>query len=192
MSKRKRVLVIGLGCLGVVILALLLFSAAANAPHGAAKIVVQSSKPTGSSINMTPVSITTTYASFEYPAAFTQTPTGGLMTHEVAGYTMVHHDVATWSLAIEILSIPTGNLSDNNSFQYRKVNPQTYAENQFAVNGQTVTEMTDTTYGGFSKVAFLVHGQYQAVISLYGDDPSGLNNLRLSLTMIEKTWHWND
>lgn len=139
---------------------------------------------------MTPVPISNAYASFDYPAAFTQTPTGGLMAHEVAGYTMVHRDIATWSLAIEILSIPSGSLSDNNSYQYRKVNPQTYSENQFTVNGQTVTEMTDTSYGGFSKVAFLVHGSYQAVISLYGDDPNGLTDLRASLTMLENSWQW--
>lgn len=192
MSKHKKAIIIGI-CFGLIPIALIAtFSSVANAPHSTSSIVTLTTPVDKTSFNMSPKSITNPYVSFSYPAALTQTANGGLTSRQVAAYTFMYRDIQTWNMAIEVVMIPSGNLSDNNGYQFRKVNPQIYQESQINVNNQPVTIMTDSTYGGFSKVAFLVHGQYQAAVSLYGDDPNGLSNLNRTFSMILKSWQWYD
>jgi hypothetical protein len=190
MRHHKLTIVSILGSLAVIV-ALLVFSKVANAPSKAT-VITQSNKSSQPTINLTPVSISNAYASFDYPEALRQTPSGGLMTNEVAAYTFLYRDLETWSMAIEIVTNQSGLVSDNNAYQFRKVNPQTYAETDYSVNDQPVVVMTDKTYGGFSKVAFLVHGSYQAIISLYGDDPGGIGNLSKTFNMVINSWQWNE
>lgn len=86
--------------------------------------------------------------------------------------------------------IPSGQLKDNNGYQVRKINPSTYQESHIVLNNKPIDVMTDKTVGGFSKVAFLINGQYQATISLYGDDANGLDVLQSTLNMVLSTWRW--
>ena len=130
------------------------------------------------------------YASFSYPSIMQQVANSKLITPVIAIYNYSYRDVESWKLAIEVLQIPSGQLTDNNSYQTRKLNPQQYQESHETINSQMIDVMTDKTVGGFSKVAFLVHGQYQATISLYGDDPSGVDILQKTFDMALGNWHW--
>jgi len=72
----------------------------------------------------------------------------------------------------------------------RKAYPTKYSESTQVVNGQNVFMFSDQTISSYNKVAFLLHGSYQATISLSGDDPSGQVILASTLTMILSTWAW--
>ena len=96
------------------------------------------------------------------------------------------HDIEVRNLAIASLFVPSGNLSDNNAYQFRKANPNTYQESNVTTNGKTVTVMSDTTVAGFSKVAFLTNGRYQATVSLIGNDSDGLDSLQAAFNQVLK------
>jgi hypothetical protein len=190
---RKRILlgfsiIIGVA---VVLVAIKLTSLAFNRPaQGTISTTNGTEQPAQAGIDLRPEPISGTYVSFSYPRGLTRTADSKLIGPVVAMYNFSHHDVESWNLAIEILVIPSGQLADNNSYQLRKINPNTYQESHITVNNQLIDIMTDKTAGGFSKVAFLVHGQYQATVSLYGDDANGLGDLQSTFTMVLGTWHW--
>lgn len=160
-----------------------------NAPHEG--VIV-----TGTSASAAPGKQTSletaqgTYASFKYPADMTQEPNSKLVTPVVEQFNFGKRDIESWNLAIGVLSIPGGSLMANNSYQFRKTEPNKYKESHMNINGQSVDVMTDTSVGGFSKVAFLVHGNYQATISLYGDDPAGVRTLSNAFHAVLSTWQW--
>lgn len=189
----KRPPVIATIVFGIVSLscAILLFSYAANSPAQAGAIYTQNIATPGSQLRLTPVKVTNSYASFDYPSIMTLTSNNALTSHELANYTFVHRDIATWNMTIEVLYVPSGKLADNNSYQFRHVSPERFIETNALINDNNIAIMTDSTYGGFSKVAFMVHGPYQAVISLYGDDQNGLTNLEKTFSMVLNTWDWS-
>jgi hypothetical protein len=172
-----------------IVSAILLFSEIANAPHAASIISTTNGSRTPASFNMYPVTVSNNYISFRYPKLLKPTQTS-LVSGEVAAYTFMHRDIATWNMAVEVMPLPNGGLQGNSAYEMRKSEPATYTESTFTKNGQSVDVMTDTSYGGFSKVAFLTHGQYQATISLFGDDSGGTNALQQTFNMIIDSWKW--
>ena len=140
--------------------------------------------------DMTPVAMTGAYASFTYPKCLNAVATQSPASPVLASYDLVHQDIQTWNLAITILDVPSGSIADNNAYHFRKVNPNRFSESQTVVNGTTVHVMTDKMANGFNGVAFLVRGQHQAVVSLNGDDTTGLHDLQSTLQMVLSSWHW--
>jgi hypothetical protein len=175
------ILVVGVG--------IVIFSLIANAPTKTSVIVSKKDMSPKYSLNLVPLVIVNRYFNFDYPAIMTPTPTT-LVSGEVAAYTFVHHDIATWNLAIEVVPDPSDLLSSNSGYEYRKINPQVYQESTVTIHNQPIHIMTDTTYGGFSKIAFFVYDNYQASVSLYGDDTNGLNALNDTFNMILNSWQW--
>ncbi len=173
----------------VVCIGIIGFSILANAPTKTSVIVSRKDASPQYSLNLMPVVVENRYFNFDYPAIMTASPTS-LVSGEVAAYTFVHHDIATWNLAIEVAPDPSGLLSSNSGYEYRKMNPQIYQESVVTIHNQPIHIMTDTTYGGFSKIAFFVHDNYQAAVSLYGDDTNGLNALNDTFNMILNSWQW--
>jgi hypothetical protein len=143
------------------------------------------------SFNLSPASVSGQYASFSYPKVMTKLAPSGLSGSEVATYSYKYKDIETWILAIEILKVPSGNLNDNSAWMLRKDNPSIYQETDNTINGQAVMIMTDTSASGFAKVAFLINGEYQAMIALTGDDPSGTTNLGAVFNQVVGSWSWN-
>ncbi|HEY5268454.1 MAG TPA: hypothetical protein VII94_04985 [Candidatus Saccharimonadales bacterium] len=141
-------------------------------------------------INVTPVLLSSQYVSFDYPKGLKidskNKPTGPI----VDDYLFSYSDIEPWNLAISIYLIPLGGLSDNNAYQLRKINPTQYQQSTQVVNGQNVIIMSDKTISYYNKVAFLVHGSYQATISLSGDDQNGDSTLVNTLKMILSSWTW--
>jgi hypothetical protein len=190
MSKQLRRVGIGTVIAIVVLLVVFEIISKLNQPAQGVISAPSSAQLAEVSLNLTPTPGGGRYASFNYPAALNQTASGKLVTPVVAAYEYSYRDVESWNLAIDILLIPSGQLTDNNSYQVRKINPQQYQESHVTVNNQSIDVMTDKTVSGFSKVAFLIHGQYQATVSLYGDDPSGVGDLQSTFNMVLDTWHW--
>jgi hypothetical protein len=93
-------------------------------------------------------------------------------------------------LAISIYLIPGGKLTDSNSYQVRAIKPSQYQQSSQIVKGQVVVIFSDKTITYYNKVAFLIHGSYQATISLSGDDQNGSGNLVKTLNMILNSWTW--
>lgn len=143
------------------------------------------------SIDLSPKAVNGQYVSFSYPTGMTVEANSKIVAPVMAMYNYSYRDIESWNLAIAILYIPSGNLSDNNAYQYRKINPDTYQETQTTINGKTIPVMSDSSAVGFSKVAFLVNGHYQATVSLIGNDSDGLNSLQSTFDQVLNTWTWH-
>lgn len=167
-----------------------IFDSYINKPSQGVIYTPSGSQTSQSSINLTPKLINGKYATFNVPSCLTQVANSKIITPELSTYNFSYKDIEPWNLAIDILNIPTGKITDNNAYQVRQINPTMYAPSQININGQNITVMTDKSTGGFSKVAFLVNGQYQATISLYGDDIYGTKPLDSTFNMVLSSWHW--
>ncbi len=189
MSRRQRLVIVGVVVVAVTLLVFEIIIKL-NRPARGTISISGSSQSHKTAIDMTPTPGGGRYASFSYPAALHQVASGQIITPVVAIYDFSHSDIESWNLAIEILQIPSGRLADNSSYQLRRMKPQQYQESHVVINHQTIDVMTDKTVGGFSQVAFLIRGQYQATVSLYGDDPGGIGSLQSTLNMVLQTWHW--
>jgi len=141
-------------------------------------------------VKLVPTLFTSPYVSFSYPSILKKDLANKPINPVVDEYLFSYIDIESWNLAITIYSIPGGAFSDNNAYQVRKAYPTKYLESTQVVNGQNVFMFSDQTISSYNKVAFLLHGSYQATISLSGDDPSGQVILASTLTMILSTWAW--
>lgn len=142
-------------------------------------------------IDMRPVAATNEYASFVYPRGMQ--PRAGQTPHEpfVVSYNLVNRSLASWHVAVSIVRVPSGNLSDNSAYKLRHINPGQYAESHMTLHGQPVTVMTAKDAGGYARVGFIVHGQYQAVVAVTGADQGSAAGLQSTFTMVLESWHWN-
>ena len=144
-----------------------------------------------SGFDMSAAAFTDGYASFTYPKSLSAAPSGRIAPPIVASYVLRYHSTPrTCNLAVTITRVPSGRLSDNNAYQFRRVHPEVYKESSETFNGVRAAVMTDTTATGFSKVGFLVDGEYQAAVALYGNDQSGPADLQATFAMIMGSWHW--
>lgn len=139
-----------------------------------------------------PILVDGTYAKFSYPGGM-QPMTGmeGPMGEEVAVYNYKMPDTVPWHLAITINHLHEPGLSYDTNFLVRKNHPDQYQQSTLTANGNTFTVMTDTQAGGFAKVAFVLHGDLSADISLTGDDSSGDTTLAQAFQQVLTAWRWN-
>jgi hypothetical protein len=144
-----------------------------------------------SSLNLNPVYVKSNYVSYQYPALLARNKDSPLVYPMVEMFNYSYRDIQTWYLAIDILNITSGTISGNSAYDYRKLNPDKYSETTRVINGKPVVIFTDNTVGGFSKLAILVNGSYQATISLEGDDSNGTDGLQQTFDMILQSWQWN-
>ncbi len=188
-DKRKTALLLIL--IAIILLAILgkIILDRMNAPHEGV-ITAGSSQAATAPAKPPLVSVAGTYESFKYPSNMTVEANSRLITPVVEQFNFVKRDIESWNLAIAILHIPGGSLMANNAYQYRTTEPGKYNASSIDVNGRRIPVMTDTSVGGFSKVAFLVYGDYQATISLYGDDPAGQQPLADTFQTVLSSWQW--
>jgi hypothetical protein len=141
-------------------------------------------------INMQPTLFSSSYVSFNYPAIFNKDLKNPPINPVVDDYLFSYNDIQPWDLSISIYLIPSGKLTDSNSYQVRAIKPSQYQQSSQIVKGQSVVIFSDKTITYYNKVAFLIHGSYQATISLSGDDQNGSGNLVKTLNMILNSWTW--
>jgi hypothetical protein len=191
MKKAPKVIAIYAVIIGFIVLAGAAWSAFANTPTQTHRTTTSSLKPKASrNLDLSPVAASGQFADFTYPAIFSVAPSNPVIPPVVAVYNYRYQSVPSWSLDIAIIRVPGGHLLDNDSYKMRTLKPEIYQASSLAVNGQSVPVMTDTTTGGFAKVAFLISGQYQATISLTSDDQRAMTDLETSLEQIVRSWHW--
>jgi len=146
---------------------------------------------TAYNIDLTPTPMVGSYVSFDYPRGLHLVSTALVSVPSVEDFTYYAKDISSWTLAIDIARTPTGVLTESSSYTLRKDNPQAYSESFTTVNGQSTTVMTDTTVvDGFSKVAYLTHGNLVATVSLIGNDAAGTQPLQITFAMVLNSWRW--
>jgi len=178
-------------CLVVVLIGVVAFSYYAVSPAQGFIDAVKNSFGTQVAFDMRPQTITGAYASFHCPRGLTATPSQAVAGSTLEAFNWKHSDIQTWRLAVSIIDVPTYKITDNNAYLFRKLNPQRFKESLHLVNGHMVPIMTDMNASGFSKVGFLRYGRYQAIVSLYGDDPQGSQVLQATLAMVLNSWRWH-
>jgi hypothetical protein len=139
---------------------------------------------------MTPTPGGGLYASFNYPAALSQVVGGETIAPTLVNYDYSYRDIESWNLEIIIYTNPSGNLTNDSPYTYRQLHPAIFQESKTTINHQPVDIMTDKTAAGFGKLAFLIHGQYQATISLTGNDANGVDDLQATFNMVLNSWRW--
>ena len=190
-SKRRKVLGAGLAVVVLIVVIAGYLIAKLNGPsQGVINNPTGTSKPQAA-IDMTPTPGGGLYASFNYPAALTQVVSShNTATPNTVTYSYTRQDVESWDLEIVIFVNPSGQLTNDSAYTYRKMHPQEFQDTQTVINGQNIDVMTDKAAPGFSKLAFLIHGKYQATVSLYGNDADGTAGLQATFNMVLQSWHW--
>lgn len=150
----------------------------------------QSSPNLQFSINLTPVHQYGPYASFNYPKGLQPQKNTSSSSTILQQLNFIGRDVRSWVLATAVVNLPAGELANNSSYELRLHDTKDYEQSSQQVNGQPITVFTDTTNGGFSKVAFWPHGNVLATISLIGDDEQGQAPLQKAFTMVLSSWQW--
>jgi hypothetical protein len=138
------------------------------------------------------ITVRGTYATFQYPNTLhplQQQAPGG---QELAAYSYGKRDTESWELAITINRLADPTLKDDSGYNYRVQKSSQYTETIKTINNSSVVIMTDSQAPGFSKVAFLIHGDMSADISLYGDDQDGVAGLADAFSQVLNSWHWNE
>ena len=189
-SGRQQALLLIAACLLITIAGIGLFSRYATSPAEGIIEAIRGNWASAAAFDMRPQLISGSYASFNCPRGLTamKSQTGGQQV--LAAYDWKRPDIQTWRLAVSIVDVPTLRMTDNNAYLFRLQNPQRFSESVQSIDGQSVPVMTDMSASGFSKVGFLRHGRYQAVVSLYGDDQAGSRDLQATLAMVLRSWRW--
>lgn len=161
-----------------------------NQPGQATVTEGQATSNLGFTINPAPETQTGPYASFEYPKGLKLQKSAPLAAPIVQQFNFIGRDVKSWILSTSVATLPGRGLANNSSYALRKNNSGTYQEGTLQVNGQAVTVFSDTTAGGYSKVAFMTHGNLLGTVSLVGDDENGTAPLERAFTMTLTSWRW--
>jgi hypothetical protein len=145
----------------------------------------------GLSLNFTPSPVTGTYISFAYPKLFavdkaTQKPQDPIL----ASYVYQYNDTGSWLLAITVTDLQSDSLKADSSYYARLLNPTEYQLATVAVKNNTFQVMTDTQAAGFGKVAFSLHNNMSADISLTGYDDLGTANLQKAFNIVLGSFSW--
>ena len=190
----KKQLFIGGSLLIVIflIIAAVIFAQKLTKPYStAAKISQTSSTQLTYSIDLSPINHSDHYVTYNYPKGLHLKSSSLIGPTSVDDNLYFAKDIYSWQLAIDIASTPTGQINQTSSYQFRKDNPQEYKEKTEKINGQIVDVMTDSYFdNGFSKVAYLTHGDLVATVSLIGNDSSGSQPLVTTFNMVLNSWQW--
>jgi hypothetical protein len=181
----KYVVIIGLCVFGV-----LGWSLFANAPNETRSATSHKKTVPTPRLDLSPLAVNGSFADFTYPAIFSVAPSNAVIAPVVAVYNYRYHTLQTWNLDITIVRVPGGHLLDNDAYKMRTLKPETYQPSSLSVGSQSVPVMSDISVDGYAKVAFLVHGQYQATVSLVGTSVNGTSDLETSLQQVVASWQW--
>jgi hypothetical protein len=140
--------------------------------------------------NSKPVTVQTDYASFQYPAALMPLPNVSAVSPVLASRSYSYGDIENWRMSINVTQINGQTIDSDSGYQLRATQSDRYAQSDAIYGNQDFTVMTDTQAAGFSKVAYLAHGNQVAEISLYGDDAQSLQTLQATFATVLGSWQW--
>jgi hypothetical protein len=142
-----------------------------NAPSSG---TITSAIPTASPQPAHTISLQGKYANFSYPSDFNPLP----------------NDKPVPLLSIQVESLPTNNLRDNGSYNFRKTYPDHYTEVVKPINGQDIYILTDKTSSNYNKTAFFTHNGKVATVNINGGVPESSSDTDKMLTGIVSSWEW--
>lgn len=127
--------------------------------------------------------------SFSYPSTLHLAKADALSSGDVEKFALVSTQEPPWNISIQIRKLPSGQLTDDGSYNLRKTHPELYKEQQLTLGQQKVVIMSEQN-AGYAKVAFLVHGGLVAEIAI--SNSSSLNNTMLdqAVNSLISSWQW--
>ena len=128
-------------------------------------------------------------ASFNYPKVLKQVASSPSSGQVIANYVFSYPAIYSWRLVVTIYNIPSGSITQNSDYSFRKLNPSNYQETDELINGNNFYVMNELNTEGFNKVAFVTEGKYQAGIALTSDNPDE-NTLSKAMNVILDSWKW--
>jgi hypothetical protein len=137
------------------------------------------------------VSLQGTYANFSYPSDFNPVPDDKPVPPQLEVFSFVAHKAESLLLSIQVESLPTGNLRDNGSYNFRKTYPNRYTEVVKPINGQDIHIMSDTTSAMYIKTAFFTHSGKVATVTISGGVPNDSAKTDQTLADIVRSWEWH-
>jgi hypothetical protein len=109
------------------------------------------------------------YFQMEYPDYFTSHKTDPPRSPYLETYDFTATYKGIWELAVQLESLPSGNLSEETAFRFRDVHPERFTKTNSSVNGAQVAVFEDmNAEQGFSRSAFFLHDGKVALVTLSG------------------------
>src|SRR6267142_478900 len=107
--------------------ALVWFFQVINSPSTGKGVVIASTNVSPATSHKL-LTLTGKHFSFNYSDVFSRAPLDPPKAPILENYSLVKHQVNAWDLAIQIESLPSGNLYDDGSYHFRKVKTDIYSE----------------------------------------------------------------
>jgi hypothetical protein len=136
------------------------------------------------------VSVTGTYAGFSYPSIFTPLKLQPASGNILASYGYEYRTLTPWQITITINFLSADSVNNDSAYYAETENPTRYDKTTETIHNSPVTIMTDTTSGGFDKIAFLFHGSYSADISFNSEDAQNATEEQAALNQVLSSWQW--
>jgi len=145
----------------------------------------------GLSFNFTPHAVTGSYISFAYPKLLSVDTTAQKPQYPILeSHVYKYNDTGSWLLAIAVTDLQSDSLKADSSYYARLLNPTEYRLSTVIVKNNSFQVMTDTQAVGFSKVAFSLHNNMSADISLNVNDDSGTANPQKAFNIVLGSFIW--
>jgi len=119
---------------------------------------------------ITSVSVHGQYISFKRPSNFEPQKPDKPSGNELEVFEYIKRPAPFYTLNIVVSSLPSGNLTDDGSYNFRTINNNQFAATSFSVNGQPVLVFSDNTQS-YAKAAFMAHGNKDVSVALNASLP---------------------
>ncbi len=141
--------------------------------------------------NASPVTVHDAYISFSHPESLTPRTSQAPHAQELDAYSFGYRSGEPWSLTVSVYQLAGPTLRDDSAYNLRVQQPGRYRETVEHIKGKPVIVFADMQSYGFADVAFLLHGDKSADISLSADDPNALKELSETFSQVLQSWQWN-
>ena len=184
LTKKKSLLLI----LGLLVLGAYLFIRSLNQP--AQGVITTSSSPsaTGSPTQSWLVQ-RGKYVSFDYPSDFSAAPADKPSGVQLEIYKYVKNPWPFWYMSDAVSSLPSGNLSDDASYNLRLVSPAKYKHEKWDIDGSAV-DVFSYQGGGYEKTAFIAHSGNLLTVNINSADTESSAKLDTIMKHVLDSVRW--
>jgi hypothetical protein len=188
-SKKSRLKWLVIGCLVILVLGIVgLLKSLSSPTDGVIKtggqVAAQAAKP-----ETAQKTLDGQYISLKYPDGFAEIGSGRPAANQLEIHRLAKGPSPFWNLAVSVSQLPNGNPADDASYNLRKVSPGRFSLEHIQAGQQSVDVFADQG-AGFSKVAFVPHGQEMATIALTSSDIFHIKELQQTLTSVLNSLEW--
>ena len=137
------------------------------------------------------LTLTGVHFNLVYPNNFNQVTIDAPHAPIIENYSFAKPDTPSWRLAIQVESLPSGNLNDDGSYHSRVVNPGRFTITPTAVNGATMYIATDNASdSAFAKAAYFEHDGLLGSVALTGGGSKTVDQMQSLYMAILQSWEW--